>query len=499
MATYTPNHNLGKPDSSDQFSAFRQLFNDNMDKIDQISGGGGGGSGKILKNQTLVFNNNVATISDADIKADSDFAVYYYDEAAALAAGIVSSSSLGVITFTAQTTPLTTIIVDVVIFSASGGGGSSTFAGLSDVDFTNLQNGQIPKYNSTTQKWENANESGGGGDTVNVYGTFIDTNNIIQSSTAFQSTMSYTATEDCYITFYLVGNNNSSAQILIDNNWIASNYYDGTYGNGIGFYLKNGQTISVSGTASNIDSAYMVYGIQQGSNVIGLGDCYSTSEREVGCWTDGKPLYQKTLTIEHFNIDTPLGQRYYGYFNIAQYINNVDLMWVDSDMSHIIITSVERQDIDGEYQSGDMVIYSATSRSDVELVLTVLYTKTTDTAGGGSWTPDGTPTVHYDGNEKIIGTWFGETLYEKTVSFTLASSHATSYTHGIANIDKIVDYKGIFNRGDDTYIHLDFARWDTNEQDLIGCQINKTTISVFVNSSDYYGQTVYVTIQYTKT
>jgi hypothetical protein len=177
MATYTPNHNLGKPDSSDQFSAFRQLFNDNMDKIDQISGGGGGGSGKILKNQTLVFNNNVATISDADIKADSDYAVYYYDEVSALSAGIVSSSSLGVITFTAQTTPLTTIIVDVVIFSASGGGGSSTFAGLSDVDFTNLQNGQVPKYNSTTQKWENANESGGGGtvydDTERVVGTWF--------------------------------------------------------------------------------------------------------------------------------------------------------------------------------------------------------------------------------------------------------------------------------------------------------------------------------------
>ena len=43
MATYTPNYNLGKPDSGDQFSAFRQLFNDNMDIIDTISGGGGGG------------------------------------------------------------------------------------------------------------------------------------------------------------------------------------------------------------------------------------------------------------------------------------------------------------------------------------------------------------------------------------------------------------------------------------------------------------------------
>ena len=49
-----------------------------------------------------------------------------------------------------------------------GGGGSSTFAGLDDVSFNNLQNGQVPKYNSTTQKWENANESGGGGNVTDV-------------------------------------------------------------------------------------------------------------------------------------------------------------------------------------------------------------------------------------------------------------------------------------------------------------------------------------------
>ncbi len=40
MATYTPNLNLGKPDSTDPFGNFRQLFNDNMDKLDQSGGGG---------------------------------------------------------------------------------------------------------------------------------------------------------------------------------------------------------------------------------------------------------------------------------------------------------------------------------------------------------------------------------------------------------------------------------------------------------------------------
>jgi len=43
----------------------------------------------------------------------------------------------------------------------SGGGGSSTLSGLTDVDLSSPTNGQVLKYNSATQKWENAYESGG--------------------------------------------------------------------------------------------------------------------------------------------------------------------------------------------------------------------------------------------------------------------------------------------------------------------------------------------------
>lgn len=65
MAQYTPNHNLGKPDASDPFGDFRQLFNDNMDKIDQIGGGGGGGDVVDVKvNGVSVVNaNKVAEIT----------------------------------------------------------------------------------------------------------------------------------------------------------------------------------------------------------------------------------------------------------------------------------------------------------------------------------------------------------------------------------------------------------------------------------------------------
>lgn len=47
--------------------------------------------------------------------------------------------------------------------NSNGGGGASAVSDLTDVSLSNLANGQILKYNATSQKWENANESGGGG------------------------------------------------------------------------------------------------------------------------------------------------------------------------------------------------------------------------------------------------------------------------------------------------------------------------------------------------
>jgi hypothetical protein len=80
--------------------------------------------------------------------------------------------------------------------SEGGGGGSSTFAGLEDVSFNNIQNGQVAKYNSTTQKWENANESGGGGHTYStteqVIGTWTDGRPIYEITKEFNTNQSFT-------------------------------------------------------------------------------------------------------------------------------------------------------------------------------------------------------------------------------------------------------------------------------------------------------------------
>lgn len=54
---------------------------------------------------------------------------------------------------------------------APTGGGATVINDLSDVDITSPSNGQILKYNSSTQEWENANESGGTTVVANPSGT----------------------------------------------------------------------------------------------------------------------------------------------------------------------------------------------------------------------------------------------------------------------------------------------------------------------------------------
>lgn len=56
-----------------------------------------------------------------------------------------------------------------------GGGGASSIAELTDVDLNDLSDGQILKYNNTSQKWENANESGGGNNSIESYVTNVTT------------------------------------------------------------------------------------------------------------------------------------------------------------------------------------------------------------------------------------------------------------------------------------------------------------------------------------
>jgi len=226
---------------------------------------------------------------------------------------------------------------------------------------------------------------------------------------------------------------------------------------------------------------------------------YSETEREIGVWIDGKPLYQKTFLVNNITISTSDWQ------NIEQ-ISDIDTL-VSTDGAVTIQYNGQQTGI-GQYlcvsvtSSGYVRFYCSTWNGDTaDVEVTIRYTKTTDTAGSGTWTPQGVPAVHYSTTEHVIGTWIdGSTVYERTVTFPATSGTNFDYTLDIAGLDStaimyIADgffLCGVNRRGLNFYLtnaYNAFTNVDFNSTD------NKYHIGGCITG---YSGTCYVTVRYTK-
>ena len=238
---------------------------------------------------------------------------------------------------------------------------------------------------------------------------------------------------------------------------------------------------------------------------------YSLAEREVGVWTDGKPLYQRTIHINslpsvpftstpypHDIADIDVICNYYG---VARFSNGT----VGQAGSRIFISGTPAPSYVPIAYSWSIMcsktnieITVAEDRSAMNADITIRYTKTTDNPGIGQWTPSGVPAVHYDGNEKIIGTWFGQTLYEKTIDCgALPNATTKNIEHRISDLDFIVSANGTSFNGSQHFV-IPFVN-----DGIIGSQV-----LLFVTATDIVLRTsvdrsaftkTFVTLQYTKT
>lgn len=337
-----------------------------------------------------------------------------------------------------------------------GGGGASEFADLDDVSFSNLQNGQIPKYNSTTQKWENANESGGTVTDVEVNGT----------SVVNQQGVAEITTPD-------------ELSDLSDIAFVS---------------LQDHQPLRYNATSQK-----WVNGADSFPPLI-----YSDTEREVGVWTDGKPLYERTIV---YSCADQSGVQVAETFSngerpkvlVSAYFQNssanddiIPLMWVGQVFWDFAITNggiyVERETNNVDWQSG------------VKFVCVLQYTKTTDTPGSGQWTTSGVPTHHYSTTEQVVGTWIdGKPLYEKTIAITSGFSTLFYYDPGISYIKRIINMDGMLccgntshplNTGTETAIG-----WDNSVMDVSG---NSIRVHIGQDRLPYVTEVVII-LRYTKT
>ena len=223
---------------------------------------------------------------------------------------------------------------------------------------------------------------------------------------------------------------------------------------------------------------------------------YSTEERVVGVWVDNKPLYQKTIV---FGSITNRSSISIGVENVEHISVVPDGSWVNDGERPLpyVIGSDASNNIGGLFTIGtsdtsfDVQMGNGSASDSRNGVITVQYTKTTDVAGSGKYTTLGVPAHHYDGNEKVVGTYFGETLYERTLNFT--PDNRIYYIPNTTYVKKLVKHNGECTKNN---FDFQIPYYDGTDYLSVGNDSN----GVRIHSSNYFvGATYDLTIQYTKT
>lgn len=213
---------------------------------------------------------------------------------------------------------------------------------------------------------------------------------------------------------------------------------------------------------------------------------YSDTEREIGVWRDGKPLYQITKVFSSTQVLTT---------------SNLELPdFTISDVDKVINAEAAEHSVnDTTFVAAYVMIDKTNGKVYAKLqagqqgihAITICYTKTTDTPGSGTWTPSGVPAVHYSTDEQIVGTWIdGSALYQITKVYQNVSISSNDHiTLESAWGMELVHAFGFLKENGNRYA------------------LPETSIRIFVSSSgdlelasktSNWNGDLYVTLQYTK-
>ena len=220
-------------------------------------------------------------------------------------------------------------------------------------------------------------------------------------------------------------------------------------------------------------------------NKFSKSDIYSTTEKMVGQWIDGKPLYQKTINFGALPKSTTKTVNH-GISNIDKIVNiqaiavlsTGALLLNDITGSNYVRVTANKTSID---------ITDNVDRSSANGYVTLHYTKTTD-----STTSIGVET-DYSTTEKIIGTWVnGKPIYQKTINFGALPNNTTkSVAHGISNFGTLIQLWG--NASVNGYQHnIPYM------EPFVSISINATNVYA-LTKTNLSSSSVYITLQYTKT
>lgn len=248
---------------------------------------------------------------------------------------------------------------------------------------------------------------------------------------------------------------------------------------------------------------------------------YSTAEKVVGCWTDGRPVYQKVITgTTNSSSDTK-------YFSIGATINQIiscEIMLTDTSGNfipakglNVVNSTLGSSSVEGirviatnnnvSTNKNSLIVRTTVQTwQGVSFFAIVQYTKTTDSANSFNY---GDPN-DYSTTEKIIGTWIdGKPLYQKTLSDTLPNcttdgTEATKLISMGVTAKLITGLKLIAVRSNGTevvtgnYYVLDASGKYIKVSGNNSSSSNPNTIGLALNKANWANSPCYVTVQYTK-
>lgn len=123
-----------------------------------------------------------------------------------------------------------------------------------------------------------------------------------------------------------------------------------------------------------------------------------------------------------------------------------------------------------------------------------------NTEGVGIWQVVGIKYSHpveYTTNERVIGTYLGKTLYEKTVECgTMPNNTTKTVAHGISNLDKVISMDSVMCSTNGEYVPMP-TYTASNASYTVTLFADKTNISI-TTSTNRTNYTADVTLRYTK-
>lgn len=307
--------------------------------------------------------------------------------------------------------------------------GASSVSDLTDVEINDLANGDILEYDEVLQKWKNTANSGGGGNAIildaQIYsidekqvGVWIDGRPLYQKTFERSVTLvsgTWTPTGDSIpngkaICAEVTAINTSSDTVPVWCEIGSDGHIELLNIRNVGSVTITQYTVKYFKTTDRAGSGgYQAYGF---SPII-----YSEEEREVGVWIDNKPLYQKTWKLTNEVLLTSSGIQ----------INAIDTSGMESLVECVgsYSASANAKTIPIlAWKYNNNTYYGSSIQAYVDII-TLYYTKTTDTAGSGKYNTLGVPNVHYTEDEQVIGTYLGKPLYQKTFVANMASGATT--------------------------------------------------------------------------